>query len=140
MSFFFKSGNIIRFKRSTSGTNKNLSTSAESGVKKIKFQPIGSKVLKLHLLVLYHFYPVFGMVGFIQMPFLYLTVQTFVPRNTFILLPTAQAMSDVKSFVLGFLDVNGLHQIIVIVLQMFFLLNLAETRIALDVKILPLNE
>lgn len=70
MSFFFKSGNIIRFKRSTSGTNKNLSTSAESGVKKIKFQPIGSKVLKIHLLVLYHFYPVFGMVGFIQMPFL----------------------------------------------------------------------
>lgn len=49
-------------------------------------------------------------------------------------------MSDVKSFVLGFLDVNGLHQIIVIVLQMFFLLNLAETRIAMDVKILPLNE
>ena len=71
---------------------------------------------------------------------MYLTVQSFVPRNTFILLPIAQAMSDVKSFVLGFLDVNGFHQIIVIVLQMFFLLNLAETRIALDVKILPLNE
>lgn len=49
---------------------KPLSTPGESGVKKNQFQPIGSKPLKLHLLVLYHFYPVFGMVGFIQMPFL----------------------------------------------------------------------